>query len=431
MKSMKNAIENKIIYQMSVHNSTKEGTFRALIPQLDTFKKHGADIIYLLPFYSVGELFRKGEYGSPYCIKDYLSVNPCLGTMEDFDLLVDEIHRRGMRVMIDIVFRHTSYDSLLAKEHPEFFYRDKEGKFYSSVPEWPDIIDLNTDKEEVQDYLLDVLTFYQKRGVDDFRFDVASVLPPLFIRKMRERLGDETILLAESCAQDFNANQKRQHRHGLHPNELFAAGFDLCYHYSSFLYLREYLEEHNKESLYAYKAAVEAEFATNPKGKFILRCIENHDTPRICSYTDDVNIQKSLLAYSFFTPGPAFVLHGEESKEDKKLDFCNLGKVSLANFEPEYYDFYKRLVDLKKNTDYSGFEYSVIPMSHKEQLFVINTYQDHQEIGLFPLSNKDQDFALPHVPDGDYLDLISQKMIHVENETVITPVPLILYRAGR
>lgn len=420
-------IENEIIYQVSVHNCSEKGTFLSLIDSLDKIQAHGADYVYLLPFYLTGTLNKKGNYGSPYCIKDYCKVNPCLGTMEDLDRLIDAIHGRGMKVMIDIVFRHTSQDSILVSEHPEFYYRNQEGNFYTSVPEWNDIIDLNTEKKEVQDYLLDVLSFYRKHGVDAFRFDVASVLPYAFIQRIRALLGEEVLLLAESCGEDFNCFQKQQNRSGLHPLKLFSAGFDLCYHYSNYFYLKDYLLNRDKESLYAYKVGLESEFATIPDGKFIVRCLENHDMPRICSFTKNENIQKSLLAFSFFTHGPAFVLYGEEYKEEERIDFCNFTKVSLAHGTKEYFDFYQRLVRWKKTTDFSSFQYSEIVVTHQEQLLIINYYNDHKEVGLFPLSERDITFDRIPVKDGTYLDVLSDEKIVIEKGSVISAAPMILY----
>lgn len=65
----------------------------------------------------------KGNLGSPYAIKDYRFIDPTLGTEEDFRHLVEEIHKRGMGIIMDVVYNHTSPDSLLAKEHPNGFIK--------------------------------------------------------------------------------------------------------------------------------------------------------------------------------------------------------------------------------------------------------------------------------------------------------------------
>ena len=121
------ALQKQLIYSVYVRNHTKEGSFRAVIPDLDRIKALGTDIIWFLPVHPIGELNRKGTLGCPYANKDYRSVNPEYGTLEDLRALVDAIHDKGMRCMIDVVYNHTSPDSVLWNEHPEFFYKKPDG----------------------------------------------------------------------------------------------------------------------------------------------------------------------------------------------------------------------------------------------------------------------------------------------------------------
>ena len=84
-------------------------------------------VFWLMPIHPIGKINRKGTLGSPYAIQDYRAVNPEFGDLEDFKALADEIHKRGMRLMVDVVYNHTSPDSVLWKEHAEYFYRNPEG----------------------------------------------------------------------------------------------------------------------------------------------------------------------------------------------------------------------------------------------------------------------------------------------------------------
>ena len=136
-------LQNQVIYSVYLRNHTREGTFRALIPDLDRIRALGVDILWLMPIHPIGEKCRKGRLGSPYANRDYRSVNPEYGTEEDFRALVDAIHDRGMKCMIDVVYNHTSPDSVLWREHPEFFYRRSDGTPGNHVGDWSDIIDLD------------------------------------------------------------------------------------------------------------------------------------------------------------------------------------------------------------------------------------------------------------------------------------------------
>ena len=78
----------------------------------------GFDLIWLLPIHPIGKTNRKGTFGSSYSIDDFRQINSELGTLEDFRRLLDQTHQHGMRLMMDIVFRHTSHDCPWVKEHP-------------------------------------------------------------------------------------------------------------------------------------------------------------------------------------------------------------------------------------------------------------------------------------------------------------------------
>ena len=89
------SLRNQVIYSVYVRNHTKEGTFRSIIADLDRIKKLGTDIIWFLPIHPIGVKGKKGNLGCPYANRDYRTVNPEYGTMEDFKALVEAIHDRG------------------------------------------------------------------------------------------------------------------------------------------------------------------------------------------------------------------------------------------------------------------------------------------------------------------------------------------------
>ena len=98
------SLRRQVIYSVFVRGHTKEGTFRALEGDLDRLKVLGADILWLMPIHPIGEEGRKGTMGSPYAIRDYRAVNPDMGTVDDLCHLVDAIHDRGMKCIIDVVY---------------------------------------------------------------------------------------------------------------------------------------------------------------------------------------------------------------------------------------------------------------------------------------------------------------------------------------
>ena len=151
------SLRRQVIYSVFVRGHTKEGTFRALEGDLDRLKVLGADILWLMPIHPIGEEGRKGTMGSPYAIRDYRAVNPDMGTVDDLCHLVDAIHDRGMKCIIDVVYNHTSPDSVLAETHPEFFLRDEQGRPARKVADWWDIVDLDYSNRDLWRYQIDTL----------------------------------------------------------------------------------------------------------------------------------------------------------------------------------------------------------------------------------------------------------------------------------
>lgn len=235
------------------------GTFDDLIRRMDYFKQMGIGAIYLNPIQISGEIFRYEEDGikfyennltnhlpvhmhpgSVYSIKEYKSIDPELGLnprdtetdqYQEFKRFCGECHKNGIRVILDVVFDHTSRDSFLQRLHPEWFlYSTKpkelggewitqdhpEAEKYWGKPEyakspfdhgifWGDCIQLNwnyyyayetwmdgydkrqhrpplnTTLDKMKEYFKSVLRYWIKNyGVDGFRLDVSYAVPPEF-----------------------------------------------------------------------------------------------------------------------------------------------------------------------------------------------------------------------------------------------------------
>ena len=188
-------LRNQLLYSVFIRDYGQNGTFMDVEEDLDRIKSLGTDIIWFMPIHPIGKVGRKGTIGSPYAISDYRAVNPDFGTMEDFIRLTEEIHRRGMKCIIDVVYNHTSPDSVLSKEHPEWFYRDENGKPKAKVEEWWDIVDLDYSGQGLWEYLIETLCLWA-RYVDGFRCDVAAFIPLDFWKRARAAVAVERRILS-------------------------------------------------------------------------------------------------------------------------------------------------------------------------------------------------------------------------------------------
>ncbi|MFI6360210.1 glycoside hydrolase family 13 protein [Streptomyces sp. NPDC050743] len=190
------------------------GDLRGITQRLDHLAGLGVDALWLSPFYP-SELADGG-----YDVADHRDVDPRLGTLDDFDALVGEAHRLGLKVVVDIVPNHTSHQHPWFQEalrsapgspareryvfrpgrgaHGELPPTDWQSVFGGSAwkrtpdGEWylhlfaPEQPDLNWDDEDVRADFRTTLRFWSARGVDGFRIDVAHGL----VKDLAEPLRD-------------------------------------------------------------------------------------------------------------------------------------------------------------------------------------------------------------------------------------------------
>ena len=117
-----------VFYQIFIrnfydHGSDSIGDFKGIIEKLDYLQELGVTGIYLMPIHPSGD---PSVDSSGYRVEDYLAVNQDFGTLEDFKDLVSEVHRKGMRIIIDLVLNHTSdrHPWFIAAQDPNSSYRD-------------------------------------------------------------------------------------------------------------------------------------------------------------------------------------------------------------------------------------------------------------------------------------------------------------------
>jgi glycosidase len=340
-------LRSAALYQIFVRNFTPEGTFGAAATRLKEIRGLGFDIVYLTPIHPVGALGRKGPLGSPYAISDYRSVDPGLGTLEDARRFLDAAHGEGLRVIMDVVFNHTSLDSVLLSEHPQWFLRDGQGRPSRKVADWSDVCDLDFSHRGLREYLLETLSFWADAGFDGFRCDVASLVPLDFWVEARTRLNARRplIWLAESVEAGFVKQLRDEGWEAASDTELHDA-FDLTYEYDGFEHLARYFR--GAEGLEAYLGHLGVQQTLYPAHAIKARFLENHDQPRAAALIRGRERLMSWTAFSMLLPGLIFMYMGQESAIEEKPDLFRKDPVRWDQGSDEFRAFIGTLLPLCK-----------------------------------------------------------------------------------
>ena len=192
-----------MVYEIFPRNFSAEGNFNGITARLDELKDLGVNILWLMPIHPLGEKMRKGTIGSPYAVRDYYGINSDYGTEADLKRLVSEAHKRGLKVIIDVVANHTAWDSVLM-QHPEFYKQDASGKIIPPVKEWTDVAGLNYNNPKLREYMINMLKHWIDPAgfdLDGFRCDVAYEVPTSFWEEARTELmkvKPDVFMLAEA-----------------------------------------------------------------------------------------------------------------------------------------------------------------------------------------------------------------------------------------
>jgi glycosidase len=411
-KNTEISLRNKVIYSVYVRNHTNDGTFNAVAEDLDRIKSLGTDIIWFMPIHPIGVKNKKGSLGCPYANKDYRTTNPEYGTMDDFKSLVEKIHAKGMKCIIDVVYNHTSPDSNLSVEHPEFFYRKPDGNFGNKVGDWSDIIDLDYSNKELWQYQSDSLVMWAKI-VDGFRCDVASFVPVEFWKQAREavaKVNPDCIWLAESVHSSFNVFSRKSGIYTASDYELFDA-FDMEYDYD----IREVFDKYLKgeTTLSNYMDMFNYQEAIYPQNYDKMRFLENHDQPRICHYVKNKSDLENYTAFLYFLKGSTLIYAGQEFGCDETPSLFDKD-VFPRNTGIDLSELLAKLDTIKK-TVLDDDDYFKADADDENDIAILERDNNKsKKVGIFSLKSKSADVKVD-LPDGDYKNEISGETVTVSN----------------
>ncbi|WP_404467202.1 alpha-glucosidase [Planococcus rifietoensis] len=350
-----------VVYQIYPHsffdtNGDGFGDLNGVRAKLDYLQELGVDMIWLCPVY------KSPNVDNGYDVSDYQAIMDEMGTMDDFDRLLEDIHSRGMKIMMDLVLNHTSdqhpwfLESKSSRDNPKrdwYVWRDEPTNWESIFggPAWTydpktkqyyfhlftkNQVDLNWENPELRRALYDMIRWWLDKGIDGFRVDAINHLKKDYTdmpnpdglnyvpawEKMTNVQGIQE-LLAELRRETFDrydvvtvgeANSVRAHEIGEWISEE-EGKFNMIFH------LEAHEEAWDEES-----AGVDVDdlrmvldrWQRNAQGiAWNSLYLENHDRPRTVSTwgNDREHWRESATALGcmyFFMQGTPFIYQGQE-----------------------------------------------------------------------------------------------------------------------
>ena len=376
------------IYPKSFLDTTGKGTgdLRGVIEKLDYIKSLGAGAIWLTPFYP------SPMVDNGYDIANYTEIDPRFGSMADFEELIAESRKRGIKIVVDLVFNHSSdkhswfLESKSSKNNPKadwYIWRDEKtnwrGIFGGSAWTWcedrqqyylhtfaKEQPDLNWENPAVRQALFDAANFWIKKGVGGFRIDaIVYIKKPHEIADGKPDMPDGTcsihnIIAATPGILDYLREFKEKvfkgrdiftvaEANGVQPEDLSEwvgenGVFDMLFEFSHVnIMFDKGAEIWHRAQLYKLsewkKTLTDSQNAT--KNSWYPVYFENHDRPRSIDtffpYGSDKKLAAKALAMILFTlRGTPFIYQGEElgfdnAKFDSIDDYDDIS--SRGNYE--------------------------------------------------------------------------------------------------
>lgn len=355
------------------------GTIYGITQNLDYIQELGFNCVYLNPIFTAGEYHK-------YDTLDYYHIDPCLGTDEEFKQLVDEIHKRDMKIIIDGVFNHCSWQFFAFEDvlqngkksqYFDWFYElnlpltrpeSKVGKpEYACFAYERKMPKLNTSNLEVQRYFAAVGVYWLEHyHIDGWRLDVANEIDREFWRTFRRAVklqNKEAILIGEvwENAQTW----------------LKGDAFDSTMNYEFRRICRDYLigDKNNAIHLAKQLEQMRLRYPTNiVRGQ--LNLLDSHDVPRFMSLCkgDEKKWRLACILLMLFEGVPS-LFYGDEQgicgvSENEYRSPMAWGK------NPKLCVFVQRLIEIRKQYIDETCSYQVLWEEMNQDIFVFEREND-------------------------------------------------------
>lgn len=404
------------------YRSVYGGDLQGIIDKVDYLKDLGIDVIYLTPIF-------KANSPHKYDTVDYYSIDPQFGTIDTAKELVRRCHENGMKIIFDAVFNHSSneffaFKDVLEKQenskYKDWYFIDKfpvsfeKGGYYTFGKDFRRMPKLNTNNNEVREYLLNIGEYWVKEvGIDGWRLDVCDEVGHDFWKAFRKRIkavNKDAVIIGE-IMHEANSFLKGDQGDGImnYPfknavTDFFASKTISCHKFSDILAANRmmYMDSITKQ---------------------MWNLIDSHDTKRFLSECKgDISAMKLAIGFQFTYVGVPYIYYGDEIGMDGEHDpenrRCMIWDTKKQN--SEIFDFYKKLIFIRKENKalvYGDYK----ELYCKDDIVVFKRTYVEEEI-LVVINNNDENKKIDLNFTYQGVDLINNEKIEINNSLEIGPM---------
>lgn len=358
-------------------------------------RKLGANAVYFCP------VFESDTHG--YNTRDFRKIDCRLGTNEDFAQVCANLHRAGIRVVLDGVFNHVgrgfqAFQDVLEKRwdspYKDWFHISfdgnscyNDGLWYEGWEGNYDLVKLNLRHPDVKQHIFDsIRQWVEQFDIDGLRLDVAYCLDHDFLRELRsfcDSLKPDFFLVGEVLHGDYNQIMNDSMLHSVTNYECYKGLF------SSFNSMNLF------EIVHSLQRQFGPEYWTLYKGKHLLNFVDNHDVSRIASNLTNENHLHLIYALCFGMPGIPCVYYGSEwgSKAHKSEGDPALRACFLQPQENKLTDWISRLSTAKRNSEALNYgDFRSVLLTNRQCIFERKTEHERVLIAI----NADSETYMAH-----------------------------------
>jgi cyclomaltodextrinase len=400
------------LYGVFLRAFSPQGTFNALRERVPYLKDLGIKTVWLMPIHPRGKKGRKGMYGSPYAIKNFIEIDPELGTEKDFKDLISAIHEQDMKIMMDMVANHCAIDFDLYRGNPDLFKKEKS----YLARAWTDVYEYDYSQQAARDFMRDVLLYWVREfNIDGYRCDVAGLVPHDFWQDISERIREiksDFFMLAEWESAKLHLN-----------------AFHATYDWSMYaLFLAVLNHEKPAQDILCWVREKQNNF---PLNSLHLRFTENQDLPRTTTlFGENTFYPYTALLYTVY--GIPLIYAGQEIGAMHTPSLFEREPVNWDERKSEIYEYYRHLNALRAQHPALRSRDLRMPNPQRyprEVLVFEKISHDENVLVIINFSENEQNLQVPlKKTNGFYIDLMKGSEVKMDQELRIPSYSLKLFQ---